>query len=150
MKRALSRKNLLERLSYTGKCLLGPVLDVVSLPYLLGGRFRENRRFIRHAEKWPAEPARVYHADLTLAHGVRYVWRGRVTSVVGQDTWPCLGGVFAASHPLSSCRTLAKEWAKLVVARCGIARYAMHASNEVLRPIRLRDGAAVYEFLSTS
>ena len=31
-----------------------------------------------------------YHADLTAAYGIRYVWRGRTTSITGQDasiTW---------------------------------------------------------------
>ncbi len=27
----------------------------------------------------------VYHADLTYSYGIRYVWRGRVTSVIGQN-----------------------------------------------------------------
>jgi len=80
MKRALSRKNLLERLSRTGKCLLGPVLGAVSLPYLLGRRFRENRRFIRHAEKWTAEQARAYQIEAlrrlcTLAYGKTSYYR---------------------------------------------------------------------------
>ena len=37
----------------------------------------------------PGHPA--YHADLSAAHGIRYVWRGRVTSVTGQDVRPRLG-----------------------------------------------------------
>lgn len=31
----------------------------------------------------PGHPA--YHADLTLQYGIKYVWRGRVTSVIGQN-----------------------------------------------------------------
>lgn len=89
----------------------------------------------------------VYHADLTCAAGVTYVWRGRVTSVIGQDVPRSLTGVFNGSHPLASSRAVAKEIAKGVLARRGDAKYAMHAPNEVLRPARLRDGRPVIEFL---
>src|SRR5439155_5125989 len=29
--------------------------------------------------------SKVYHSDLTSSYGIRYVWRGRTTGVVGQD-----------------------------------------------------------------
>ena len=93
----------------------------------------------------PGSPA--YHADLTWAFGVRFVWRGRVTSVIGQDTARALGGVFDRAHPLPSLRTVGKEAAKGLLGRLGSAKYAMHAANHVLRPARLRDGRAVWEFL---
>jgi hypothetical protein len=88
-----------------------------------------------------------YHADLTVGAGIRYVWRGRVTSMIGQNALPDLGGLFRIGHPLRSSCTVAKEWVKRALARRGSEKYAMHAANEVLRPIRLRDGAIVYEFL---
>ncbi|MCX5672202.1 MAG: hypothetical protein NTU94_12865 [Planctomycetota bacterium] len=96
----------------------------------------------------PGHPA--YHADLTVAHGIRYVWRGRVTSVLGQGVRPRLGHLFSARHPLWSSRTIAKECAKRLLARCGSAKYAMHAANELLRPTRLRDGSPVYEFIRSN
>jgi len=96
----------------------------------------------------PGHPA--YHADLAVAHGVRYVWRGRVTSVAGQNTRPRLGQLFSARHPLASSATLAKEYAKRLLARCGSEKYAMHAANEVLRPVRLRDGSPVWEFMRSN
>jgi hypothetical protein len=88
-----------------------------------------------------------YHADLTCGFGVQYVWRGRVTSVIGQNVPRQLGGIFATRHPVSSARTLAKEVAKGVLARGGHAKYAMHGPNDVLRRAQLRDGRPVYEFL---
>jgi hypothetical protein len=88
-----------------------------------------------------------YHADLTIPFGIRYVWRGRVTSAIGQDVPPSLRGIWTARHPLCSCKTLAKEAAKQVLARWGSEKYAMHRSNRVLRPSYLRDGSPVYEFL---
>lgn len=94
----------------------------------------------------PGHPA--YHADLTLAHGIRYVWRGRVTSVIGQDRPVSLSGIADARHPLASLKTLGKEAFKQVLARCGSVKYRMHARNALLRPVRLRDNAgAVHEFL---
>ena len=91
--------------------------------------------------------AEAYHADLTVAFGVEYVWRGRVTSVVGQDVRRRVGAIVRREHPLASMRTLAKEIAKGALARAGSAKYAMHGANVVLRPVRLRDGSEVQEFL---
>jgi len=91
--------------------------------------------------------AAAYHADLTCGFGVRHVWRGRVTSVVGQNAARRLGGIWTPRHPVASARTLAKEWVKGVVGRRPGHKYAMHAPNAVLRDVRLRDGRAALEFL---
>jgi len=88
-----------------------------------------------------------YHADLTLDYGIRYIWRGRTTSVTGQDVPASVGGLFEWGHPVMSGRTVLKEIAKLGLARVGSAKYAMHGSNQTLRRATLRDGRAVYEFL---
>jgi hypothetical protein len=88
----------------------------------------------------------VYHADLTVGFGVRYVWRGRVTSVVGQDVPRSLGGIFTHEHRAASARTFAKEWAKGVLATFGSVKYAAHADNSLLWPTKLRDGQGVWEF----
>ncbi len=88
-----------------------------------------------------------YHADLTCDYGINYVWRGRVTSVIGQDAPASLGGIFTLQHPLASVRTVAKEAAKRVLTRCGNHKYAMHAGNVLSRQIRLGDGHNVEEFI---
>ena len=88
-----------------------------------------------------------YHADLTFGYGVRYVWRGRVTSVVGQDVPRRLGNVFDAAHPMASGKTLAKEGIKDLLAGTVGGRYAMHAGNELLREVTLRDGRRAIEFI---
>ena len=93
----------------------------------------------------PGQPA--YHADLTVAHGVEYVWRGRVTSVIGQDQPASLRNIFRTRHGLGSSRTVAKEFAKQCLARAGSYKYAAHALNTTLQPAQLRDGHAVWEFL---
>ncbi len=88
-----------------------------------------------------------YHADLTYKYGVRFVWRGRVTSVIGQNQRRWLKGLFSATQPAATLKTIGTEWAKGALARVGNEKYAMHAANNVLRPAHLRDGSPVYEFM---
>jgi hypothetical protein len=92
-----------------------------------------------------ASPA--YHADLTCSAGVEFVWRGRVTSVVGQDVPRRLTGIADRAHRLASLRTVAKEWAKGAAAAAGHDKYAMHGPNRLMRQVRLRSGQPVHEFL---
>jgi hypothetical protein len=91
-----------------------------------------------------------YHADLTLAYGLRYVWRGRVTSTVGQDRPPSLAGLWTPRHPFASGRTLAKEWAKQTLQVLGDGRYRPHQTNALTTPVRLRDGQRTLEFLRSN
>jgi hypothetical protein len=91
--------------------------------------------------------AATYHADLTFGYGVRYVWRGRVTSVVGQEVPRRLMSIFDAAHPMKSGKTLVKEWVKDLLAETVGGRYAMHAGNAVLREVTLRDGRCIREFI---
>ena len=118
----------------------------------------------------PGHPA--YHADLTLGFGIKYVWRGRVTSVVSQSVaaevtrlnsgedaetsdglltssaiLSGLGAIWTREHPLASTRTLAKEASKNLFARCGYRKYAMHGPNRLAAPCSLRDGSQPIEFL---
>jgi hypothetical protein len=88
-----------------------------------------------------------YHADLTIGYGIKYVWRGQLTSIIGQDIPASLNGIFNYRHPLKSSRTLFKEAAKRKLARQGNHKYAMHGPNATLRPSVLRDGRPVYEFM---
>jgi hypothetical protein len=93
----------------------------------------------------PGHPA--YHADLTLRHGIRYVWRGRVTSVIGQDRSVGLLGLPSALCPRSSASALLKEAAKQTLGRLGSRKYRVHARNRLLNPSHLRDGQPTVEFL---
>ncbi len=88
-----------------------------------------------------------YHADLTIGYGIKYVWRGRVTSVLGQDVPASLAGIFQMNHPTASMKTLLKEAVKRHYARRGDEKYSMHGPNRILRQITLRDGHGVYEFM---
>jgi hypothetical protein len=88
-----------------------------------------------------------YHSDLTVDFGVKYVWRGRITSITGQDVSAHLGGMFRWDHSLASTRTLLKEVAKQKLARSGNNKYAMHGPNQTLRLSALRDQRTIYEFM---
>ena len=91
-----------------------------------------------------------YHADLTLDYGVRYIWRGRVTSMQGQDVPTDVGGIWRSSHPLGSLVTWGKETAKVCAAKLGNSKYGMHGKNRLLHDVALRDSRQAVEFLRTN
>lgn len=91
--------------------------------------------------------AEAYHADLSRHYGIRYVWLGRVTSVIGQDVQRRLAGIWDSRCPLQSAVTLGKETLKGWLPRLGRPKYQMHVDNRILRPIQLADGGSVWEFL---
>ena len=88
-----------------------------------------------------------YHADLSVNHGVSFVWLGRVTSMVGQDAKYRPSRIYNKQFPVSSGRALAKDAAKKVMAFCGSKKYSLHRRNSLLRPHVLRDGNHVLEFM---
>lgn len=57
---ARSRKNLWERAPGWLRQCAAPALGSLPAPLLLGRRFREWRRFLHRAERWPAERCRAY------------------------------------------------------------------------------------------
>lgn len=97
--------------------------------------------------------AAAYHADLTLRQGVRYVWRGRTTSLIGQDT-PLtarhLARIFHRRHPIASLRTMAKQAGKLWLGARAHPHWEMHALNQLCRPSALRDGQRIWEFMRSN
>lgn len=93
----------------------------------------------------PGSPA--YHADLTCDYGVKYVWRGRVTSVIGQDVARDYSSIWTPMHPLRSSQTLGKEILKNCLARIGNNKYSMHRNNDLMRQTNLRSGQPVTEFI---
>jgi hypothetical protein len=70
--------------------------------------------------------------------------------VIGQNVPRTLGGILTPAHPVASGRSLAKELVKGVLGRFGHEKYAMHASNNVLRRVMLRSGDTAYEFLRSN
>jgi len=91
--------------------------------------------------------AAAYHADLTLAHGVRYVWLGRVSSCMGQDVrYSPMTGLAQTADRRSLVNTL-KDVTKLLRGAVGDPKYALHWGNRLTRPYTLRNGQAVTEFM---
>ena len=88
-----------------------------------------------------------FHADLTANHGVKYVWTGRVTSMIGQNTKYRLFDMSNGQHPVLSTRTAAKDYAKKLLASATGSRYRMHYKNKLIRKVELRSGQSLLEFM---
>lgn len=88
-----------------------------------------------------------YHADLTTSYGVGYIWRGRVTSIIGQDVRRSLCGIADKNHPLISCKTVFKECIKGLPF---IPRFALHQTNKLTIETQLRSGHRVHEFMRSN
>ncbi len=91
----------------------------------------------------------LYHADATMAYGIKFVWKGRGSSIVAQDvplTPASFWRVFDAAHPRETLMSIAKEAAKLALAYTGNERFAIHKGNPLMHIAHLADGTPVYEF----
>lgn len=95
----------------------------------------------------------VYHSDVTLPYGIRFVWIGRVSSIVGHEI-PYSMQVFLnsydAAHPFHSAWNIGRELVKTGLARWGSQKFAIHAHNDVLRTVVLQDGHRAHEFKRTN
>ncbi|MFB0559946.1 MAG: hypothetical protein ACETWM_01755 [Candidatus Lokiarchaeia archaeon] len=91
-----------------------------------------------------------YHSDLTLAYGIKFVWLGRVTPVIGQSvpiSLKTFSSIYDSRHPLHSLINIGKEFAKNVLAVFGNEKYAMHKNYDLIKIAKLDDGQKAYEFL---
>ncbi len=91
----------------------------------------------------------VYHADRTLAYGIKFVWKGRGSNMVGQGvavTPASFARMVDRNHPAESATNIAKEALKLALGCAGNKRFAIHCGNPVMHVAHLSDGAAVHEF----
>lgn len=91
-----------------------------------------------------------YHADLTLAYGIKFAWLGRVTMITGQSvpvTVKTFSGIFDYDHPIHSIINISKEFAKNVFGIFGNKKYAMHKNNDLVKVTQLNDGQKIYEFI---
>lgn len=92
--------------------------------------------------------AKAYHTDLTVQTGsLPFIWKGRVTSIVAQNTRRCYDGLFNKGEKIQSIKTILFEFIKGWLARFGSKKYAMHKDNKVLRRAQLLDGTNVIEFM---
>jgi hypothetical protein len=128
-------------------CRLRVWVDHASSPSNFGRDISGHQHARGHGDE-VGHPA--YHADLTIPFGIRFVWLGRVTSVIGQDAPWHAGGIARGRHPVVSARTLGKEFTKHLFGRCGYPKYAMHGPNRVLRLSHLRDGQCALEFMRSN
>ena len=91
-----------------------------------------------------------YHSDITLAYGIKFVWLGRITTVIGQSapvTLKTFSSIYDSLYPIDSLKNMGKEFAKNILAVFGNRKYAMHKSYDLMRIAKLNDGQKVYEFL---
>jgi len=96
----------------------------------------------------PDSPA--YHADLTIDYGIKFVWLGRITMVIGQSAPISLrtfSSIYDSNHPITSLINMGKEFAKNFLAILGNRKYALHRTYDLVRIARLDDGQKVYEFI---
>lgn len=93
----------------------------------------------------------VYHSDVTISkERIKYVWKGRVTSIIAQNVARSYCGLFNIRHPITSTKTILVEFAKGVLGFIGSKKYSMHAENSVIRHTVLEDGREVVEFMRTN
>jgi len=91
-----------------------------------------------------------YHSDITLSYGIKFVWLGRLTMIVGQSgpiTLATFTGIYDPDYPIYSLVNITKEFAKNILAVFGNKKYAMHKRYDLMRIAKLDDGQKVYEFL---
>jgi hypothetical protein len=89
----------------------------------------------------------VYHSDKTIAYGIKYVWLGRVTSIIGQNTSRSFSHLLNAGFLRKSLTTILKEIIKIILAKLKSAKYSLHACNQLMTDSVLRDGSKVKEFM---
>ena len=129
---ALSRNN----------CRLEVWIDHATAPSNFGRDIMQGRGDLPSSE--------IYHADLSCRFGVQFVWLGRVTSIIGQDSSWSLGGIWNQKRKIDSAATALKEAVKGLTGALGSPKYAMHKANEILRETTLRDGRKVFEFMRSN
>lgn len=89
-----------------------------------------------------------FHADLTIGSGaLPFIWKGRVTSIVAQNSPRSYVALFNVRQVVASGKTILLEFIKGWLARLGHVKYAMHKDNKVLRQTTLTDGTVVQEFM---
>jgi hypothetical protein len=92
--------------------------------------------------------ANAFHTDMTVETGMLpFIWKGRVTSIVSQNTPRCFAAIFNWKDIQKSIKTILFEFIKGYIARFGSNKYVMHKDNKVLRKTKLINGSIVYEFM---
>lgn len=104
----------------------------------------------RHQGKGDIPASEIYHSDLTLKYGIKFIWTGQVSRIIGQDTRLKLSSILLIWNPVSPIKsmiTMFREASKLLFSLFGNDRYSMHLKNKLIQLRKLADGNKVYEFL---
>lgn len=89
-----------------------------------------------------------YHSDFTVQSGaLAFIWKGRVSSLVAQNSPRHYGSLFNRQQLVKSTKTILLEFIKAWLARLGSRKYAMHKNNRLLRNTTLVDGSPALEFM---
>ncbi len=91
-----------------------------------------------------------YHADLTLAYGIKFAWLGKVTMVIGQNTpinFNNFAQIYDSKYPIYSVINIGKEIAKHFISAFGNKKYAIHKENDLVKITKLDDEQLIYEFI---
>lgn len=91
-----------------------------------------------------------YHTDITIPYGIKFVWLGRVTMIVGQSTQltpQSFGNIYDYEYKLQSVVNISKELVKSLLSQFGYNKYLMHKNNELVKVVTLKDNQQVYEFM---
>ena len=91
----------------------------------------------------------IYHADVTLKYGIKFIWKGRGSSIIGHGvpfSFQSFIRIFDKNYPVYTGVNIAKEITKTILAYAGNKRFAIHRGNSLLRVTHLKDGQRVYEF----
>jgi len=90
-----------------------------------------------------------YHADITLRYGIRFIWKGRGSSIIGHGVPFSLDSfrrLFDRKYPARTGVNIARELMKIALANLGNKRFAIHRGNRLLRVAHLGDGQRAFEF----
>jgi hypothetical protein len=87
-----------------------------------------------------------YHADILLEYGIRYIWKGRITSLIGQETERSYKAILN-KNIIKSGKTLSKQIIKDLAGKLGSRKYYFHRDNSLLKEVKLRNGASTKEFI---
>lgn len=147
---ATSRDEILRALDVLHKadCKLDVWVNHYGARSNLGGKFE----YLLGECRGDDPGSNVYHADVTLEYGIRFVWVGAGTRMIGQsppsmNALSTLSTVFDPRYPLRTGLSVAKEIRKSILGRCGEERFILHGLNELTRVTELEDGQKVHEFI---
>lgn len=96
--------------------------------------------------------SKYYHSDITIPYGIKFVWLGSCTCIIGQNvpiTLNTFTHSFDTKYALKSARNLVKMFVKHLLSSFSLykSKYAMHNTNDLVKTVDLDDGRKVYEFM---